>query len=48
MLVYQETLFDRYHCIKSLCHLKTLEKTPFKFFFVLPIMAHKNMKDSRI
>ena len=26
MLVYQETMIDRYHCIKSFCHLKTLEK----------------------
>ena len=26
MLVYQKTMFDRYYCIKSFCHLKTLEK----------------------
>ena len=34
MLVYQKTLFDRYYCIKSLCHLKTLEKI-FKVFFCI-------------
>ena len=27
MLVYQKTRFDRYYCIKSFCHLKTLEKS---------------------
>ena len=27
MLVYQKTMFDRYYCIKSFCHLKTLENT---------------------
>ena len=26
MLVYQKTMFDHYYCIKSFCHLKTLEK----------------------
>ena len=26
MLVHQKTMFDRYYCIKSFCHLKTLEK----------------------
>ena len=32
MLVYQKTMFDRYYCIKSFCHLKTLEKRFEKFF----------------
>ena len=27
MLVYQKTMFDRYYCIKSFCHLKSLENT---------------------
>ena len=27
MLVYQKTTFDRYYCIKPICHLKTLENT---------------------
>ena len=31
MLVYQKTMFDRYYCIKSFCHLKTLEKRFKKF-----------------
>ena len=26
MLVYQKSMFDRYYCIKSFRHLKTLEK----------------------
>ena len=26
MSVYQKTMFDRYYCIKSFCHLKALEK----------------------
>ena len=26
MLMYQKTMFDRCCCIKSFCHLKTLEK----------------------
>ena len=25
MLVYQKTMFDRYYCIRSFYHLKTLE-----------------------
>ena len=25
MLVYQKTMFDRYYCIKSFCHLKILK-----------------------
>ena len=35
MLVYQKTMFDRYYCIMSLCHLKTLEKRFEKLIFVL-------------
>ena len=34
MLVYQKTMFDRYYCIKSFCHLKTLEKRFKKIIFV--------------
>ena len=32
MLAYQKTMFDRYYCIKSFCHLKTLEKRFEKIF----------------
>ena len=32
MLVYQKTMFDRYYCIKSFCHLKTLESS-FLYIF---------------
>ena len=35
MLVYQKTMFERYYCIKSFCHFKTLEKRFEKFIFVL-------------
>ena len=35
MVVYQKTMFDRYYCIKSCFHLKTLEKSFEKFIFVL-------------
>ena len=31
MLVYPKTMFDRYYCIKSFCHSKTLEKRFEKF-----------------
>ena len=31
MLVYQKTMFDRYYCIKSFIHLKTLGKRFEKF-----------------
>ena len=34
MPVYQKTMFDRYYCIKSFCHLKTLEKRFEMFIFV--------------
>ena len=34
MLLYQKTMFDRYYCIKSFCHLKTLEKRFEKFIFL--------------
>ena len=33
MLVYQKTMFGRYYCIKSFCHLKTFGK-PFKKFIL--------------
>ena len=48
MLVYQKTMFDRYYCIKSFCHLKTLEKRFEKFIFSITIMARKSMKDSYV
>ena len=35
MLVYQKIMFDRYNCIKSFRHLKTLEKRSEKFIFGL-------------
>ena len=35
MLMHQKTMFDHYYCIKSFCHLKTLEKHFEKFIFVL-------------
>ena len=35
MLVYQKNMFDRYYCIKSFCHMKTLEKRFEKFIFVI-------------
>ena len=28
MLMYQKTMFDRYYCMKSFCHLKTLLISP--------------------
>ena len=31
MLVHQKNMFDHYYCIKSFCHLKTLEKHFLKF-----------------
>ena len=34
MLMHQKTMFDRYYCIKSFCHLKTLEKSFEKFLFL--------------
>ena len=36
MLVYQKTMFDRYYCITSFCHLKTSEKrskSSFLYFY---------------
>ena len=47
MLVDQKTLFDRYCCIQSFCHLKTLGKR-FKKFILMIIMVRKNMKDSYV
>ena len=35
MLMNQKTMFDRYYCIKSFYHLKTLEKRFQKIIFVL-------------
>ena len=31
--MYQKTMFDRYYCINSFCHLKTFEKCFEKLFF---------------
>ena len=45
MLVYQKTMFDRYYCIKSFCHLKTLEKTLQLVHFCITMMARKSMND---
>ena len=36
MLMYQKTMFDRYYCIQSFCHLKTLEnalKSSFLYYY---------------
>ena len=36
LVVYQKTMFDRYYCIKSFCHLKTLEnasKNSFLYYY---------------
>ena len=33
MLVHQKIMFDHYHCMKSFCHLKTLDKRFEKFNF---------------
>ena len=34
MLVYQRTMFDRYYCIKSFCHLKNFGKNTLKSYFL--------------
>ena len=34
MLNNQKTMFEYYYCIKSFCHLKTLEKRLEKLIFV--------------
>ena len=34
MFVYQKTLFDRYYCIKCICHLKTVVKNTYKSTFL--------------
>ena len=39
MSMYQKTMFDRYYCIESLCHLKTSWKTLQKVNFCIAIMA---------
>ena len=41
MLVYQKNMFERYYCIKSLCHWKTLEKRFEKFIFVMARKKHE-------
>ena len=50
MLEYQKTMFDRvfvcFFCIKSFCHLKTLEKTLRKVHFCITLMVRKRMNDS--
>ena len=36
MLEYQKTIFDRYYCIKSFCHLKIWKiasKSSFLYYF---------------
>ena len=48
MLVNQKIMFDRYYCIKSFCHLKTLEKTLRKVHFCITLMAGKTMKDPKV
>ena len=35
----------RYYCIKSFCHLKTLEKRFEKLILFITIIACKSMKD---
>ena len=42
LIVYQKTMFDSYYCIKSFCHLKTLEKRFEKFMFVYYNGAQKH------
>ena len=44
MLVCQKAMFNRYYCIKSFCHLQTLENAS-KVHFCITIMARKSMKD---
>ena len=41
-----EKMFDRYNCMKSFCHLKSLEKRLRKVQFCITIMARKSIKDS--
>ena len=33
MLVYQKTMFDRYYCIMSFCHLKNTSKSSFLYYY---------------
>ena len=42
MLVYQKTMFDRYYCIKSFCHLKALGKRFEKSFLYDYTGTHKH------
>ena len=41
MLVYQKTMFDRYYCIKSFCHLKTLEKRKLFLYYYNEAQKHE-------
>ena len=34
MLVYKKNMLGQYYCIKSFCHLKTLEKNASKISFL--------------
>ena len=42
ILMYQKTMFDRYYCIKSFCHLKTLEKASNSSFLYYNNGAQKH------
>ena len=33
MSVYQKTMFDRYYCITSFCHLKNTSKSSFLYYY---------------
>ena len=33
MLVYQKTMFDRYYCKKSFCHLEKALKSSFLYYY---------------
>ena len=48
MLVNQKIMFDRYYCIKSFCHLKTLEKNTSKSSFLYYYNGGKSMKDPKV
>ena len=40
----QKNILDRFYCIKSFCHLKSLGKRFEKFIFVLPIIINGAQK----
>ena len=48
LTMYQKTMFDRYYSIKTVCHLKTLEKTLQKVQFCITIIARKTWRISRL